>query len=390
MDDERAHTPMSEGGDDDDFVFDVLDEGMTVDNSDEEPEIEPDATAEGEVEATGEEAAPAEPDAQPRDDKGRFVSKADAESAVSPDAQPAPTPAAAEAQPEGQPATTEQFPPFRYRAGGMDYTLEGSQLGTDGLFLPTDKLGALGQQLSLAQHARQSIADLQRKLGQAQRAQEQKVDQANKTLEALESLMVKGPEAVAQWLDDLERNWPLMKKDAELQALRAQQEADKERQTEAQQEQETERLVPVLADVLEHYINEFTTQPQYTGIDKARMYDRLSQQLFSQVFIQGKENEIAAQMPHAIVVSELANGEVVVVDPQVIEREFQWSAQLAGQAAAVAQENKGATAQTTAPPTVAAAGTPAAAPERKTPKFKSREEVDEWIESGKWRESTLE
>lgn len=404
---ERKGVPMADAPIEEEYIEDVL-EGdepppETLDKGEEPPQTgaQPGEAAPGEAApATGAPpAAPAEP-AKPSEFEpvydpalgrwrdpvtNRFV--APPKGAKPPEAAPAAAPAApggpAEAQPEASSEEAE-YPPFRYRAGTQALELEGSRQGEDGIFVPTEQLPDLARRLSHAVLAEENTRNLQRMISTSRADAEEARTRFDTLLGKLNEL-AQDPETFTAWVENLRSNWPLLVAQAENAALKKRGELLTQEHESWQSERESENLQPECAEHLEHEMRRLAALPNYQGVDLAPLWERLSGPLFQQVFVQGPEAEIAQAMPNGVKVATLRNGEIVAMNPAVIEREFQYVASIRGNTAKAvseaAKKNAAAVATSGAPPAVAAAGgAPPAASGEALPTFKTREEMEEWFE----------
>lgn len=330
--------------------------------------------------ATPAQAGSPAPGTTGRDPQGRFT-KAEPTEAPPQEAtaEPSATPPA-EVPPTESPEAAEEaatYPEFTFRSGGREFNIPGSAVGKDGAFIPTTSLPTITRLLAEGQHARDGSRDFAQRLQAAKAEGQQELQYARSLLAALNDLRQQGPDAIASWFDDLDRNWPLMEANAKLSLLEQQRASDKAQLSEVEQEREAEALVPQLRGVLTDTLAEYAQRPELAGVDTKRLYERLSGRLFDQVFEEATEDDVAQGVAQRV-------GQVIV-NYGVIEDEMKYEADVlrrareAGKAAQqITQQNAARTADSTAPPTVGAKKGASPAGGKPIPKFATAREADEW------------
>ena len=310
-------------------------------------------------------ATPAEA-GPPRDDKGRFTAPTPAAAASpAPEAAPATPPETPPETPAEAPAEPESFPPFEYTANGRPFTIEGSQVGEDGVFIPTAQVPYLTRTLAEAHQNRDFGRELGRVKADATREGQALKDEFFGKLRQLKAIAT-DPEKLGAWGEDVERNWALLEAQAKLD-LR-EKELTQLQQREQEQARETARreVIPKCQQVLRDQVARFVAEPAVAGLfaaaDQQALVSRLGT-FFDRIF------------------EEDANGEVMV-DVDLIRRELaheaEWRRRLQGAAAQrqqIAAQNAATASPSPAPPTVGARTTTATStPAAKT--YKSAAEAD--------------
>lgn len=330
--------------------------------------------------APDEGAAPAtEAPSQPRDESGKFVART--ESAPQADSAPADQPPSEAQPPATETASEAVYPQFQYRASGRDYELPGSKVGADGLFVPTDQLPYLQRLLAEGHQNRDLSRDFGRKVADARRDGELKLQQANNLLAELADI-ARDPNRMADWGLDLERNWDLLRARAEKTVMEQQLAAERARLTEYEEEQQAAALVPQLESALGQTISSLLGRPEFQGVDGPKMYDRLMHNFFDRIFAEATPEDVAAGIARNV-------GDIVI-DYGVIEDEMKYEADVlhraqTAQRAAVEAAGRNAKAQTqqrAVPPTVGAKAGPAPKAAPALPKFTTTRDVDEWFDKG--------
>jgi len=233
----------------------------------------PDEDAESQEPSGQEGQAPAQPAAQPGSPSP--TQPADAQ-----------VPAVPPAETSAEPGTPAAPTPFTFRASNQDFELVGATVDEHGLHVPTDALEDL--RLLLAEGAehrgnwRQQEAQWQQRIADAEnRAVAKEADVAkregiaNAMLASLDNLRRAGPEKVAEWLDNLDRNWDVMQLRAENELLKRAAESGQAIVGEQAVAQQAEALVPQLETTLQGYVSRLAQDPAYQGLDVQAIYQRL-------------------------------------------------------------------------------------------------------------------
>lgn len=281
-----------------------------------------------------------------------------------------------------------QFPVFSYKADGKQQEVPGAYVAENGVFFTPKAMTWLKDQLATAfahngswqrelakaktagaQHARE---EADRQIASKMAAAEAKAKAAQVITERIMALAEGGEEEAWEWFQNFRANLPRLMAEAE----RAQTKAERdelEREKSERVEQDVRRQQE---GALTYLVGEYAKQ--YAGVDVERVKARL------------------AQIRDRVFPRDPKTGEPLV-DYGVIEDEFKYAAELLGEArtvraaarkaSAVGQQNAAAVEGAPgAPPAVSARagargkpGTPAAGKLR----FKSREEFEEYLASGK-------
>lgn len=173
---------------------------------------------------------------QPRDEEGRFAEKPKEQA---PQGEPAARadqpPAESQAAEPGQPATTEgaaeeEEPEleFSFRADGQTIPIQGSKITKDYVMIPRQHMGDVQRLLShgvvYQGSFRQRLAESARAVAEAKAEVQEDVVRARATLEFIGTLLDKGPDAVADWLDEFQQNRAKLEAEATLAVAKAYQE----------------------------------------------------------------------------------------------------------------------------------------------------------------------
>ena len=321
------------------------------------------------AESTGEGSAPGEPapeaPGQPRDPAtGQFLPK---DAKTEPEAAPA-----APVPPQPSPTGTQTF---QYQADGALRDVPGTtRIDAEGnVVFTAEALPWLKQELAAAYASRNSW---RQQLAQAKAEGERLVKQAESrqvaadlVLQRLKQLAETEDEnEVYEWVQGYRQNLPRLMLEAE----RAQLESERSGwQTEQQQREEQERvaqLVPMLTQGLDAITDRYMADPRFAnlGITRDEMRQRLEQNA-DRVFFENPQT-----------------GEIMV-NTNYVESEFSYVGDLVRrynpltQAAAA---NAQALQEAKVPPAVPAKGGEPASTKRAMPKFKSRAEFEEYMQSG--------
>lgn len=280
--------------------------------------------------------------------------------------------------PGGASVDVSQYPAFDFRVAGESLSFPGSIRGADGAFFPNAILPELAHTLSQGvyhdRHWQRELAERERVAGEKVAAAEAKGAMGEAVLAAFTRLREQGPEAMAKWLDDLDRQWPLLLEKANNQILQQQLESAKSGQTEFQEERAALALAPQLEETLWGQVTAICADPRAAGLDPEWFYSRLVSGFLDQIFVEAPQDD-----PQRGV----TKGQVLV-NYDVILREAEYEVSLRKQAADAAKRNasvlgKGASVT---PPTIAASRGAAPGTERKAPpKFKSQQEYFDWLET---------
>lgn len=320
-------------------------------------------------------------DGPSRDQQGRFAKPTPP---APPAAPAAPVAAAPLAPPQSPPAAAEETPPQEqahpeasYRADGKDFTVPGSKVGDDGVFIPAaqwpqiERLIGQGQvhQGSYQQKLSESAQSVQRETLRANAAEQSKSEVFDRLLKMAED------GSIEDWLAEVQRNLPVLLAKAEAKAAQDQlKHYDSERATHQAQQSEAQ-LIPQMESALEKAVLHYGTAAKLSQERMQALYQRLNtaayrKALFSQADADDPVNGFRA-------------GDWVM-DFGLVEQEVAWAGpgqvpqQAADKVAQAAAANAKAAQTATTPPTVGAktGATPRPGPAKK---FASAAEADEHI-----------
>lgn len=350
---------------------------LTPPDAPEDPNFEFDIPEESE--------ASQEPSAQPGQAPGQPAQPATGEQPTQPRdaAQPPSEP--------GQPpaATAPAAPtPFTFRGDERDYELTGATVGPDGsLTVPAESVEALRGLLGEGIAHRGSWRAREEQYQQALQVERQRgldrekqvVDREKRAqgmINALENLRKQGPEKVAEWLDNLDRNWDLMVARANEQALKERLAGFEAQQNEAVLDRQGQEMAPRLDSALTSYLTQLGQREDYQGVNLRGIYDRIlgDPTLLDLCFFEADEN-LARQFNVPV--------GTPMVNYNAIEGFVRHEAELRRSIGDAARSN--AAQARPMPPSVGAAGH--AAPAEDTgaghkPRFKNAQERDEYFDSG--------
>ena len=388
-------------GDGFDAAFDkVFDDALSSGTTDETPDstdAEPEATtseSEGEAETES---------SRVRDEQGRFV-KADeqvetesSESAESSDEEPG----AEETPAEPPDATTEpekpavdtqkqwdELPAVTYRASGEALTIPGSKLGPDGAFIPKDALADVTRTLASGRESfRRAQEWTQKETGLTTRAEAAEATRDH-VLKQLDEMVANG--TLADWLLDVERNYPILKANAETAGLKRQY---AEAENVLQQQRTTEeraRMRPIMDQALADTILEYGNQAGLDKQDLEPLYHRLRDPEMESVLFPVADRdmpEIGVTKGQRVINRMAVQQEVSLLGGVVKRYKPAPPSPALKQAAAKNEQTQAAVTkqkETTPPPTVAAKrGTVSKGKAGKTPAFANSAEADEyWFGKG--------
>jgi hypothetical protein len=160
--------------------------------------------------------------------------------------------------------------PFTYQSGGRTHELGGALLGADGvLYIPPESVQEVSRLVSLGRHHetvhRQQIQSFQRQLSEAKESKSSAQVRAEATANFWAELEAKGPQAIAQFLQNWMVNKPQLEAarlKAEAEQIRGQVERMQRGDPEEQQARETETRVNTIEDL----VDRVRANPQYKFI----------------------------------------------------------------------------------------------------------------------------
>jgi hypothetical protein len=335
-------------------------------------------------EADADKASPPTADeSQPRDEKGRFAAKEDAEAqpetAPEAEAEAEAEPTAGEGEVEAQPDAEPEPEPWTFRADGTDFEIPGSRYSeADGLHIPPDQIESVTQLLRFGKthqgSFRQHLADKDAEVAAA--GVERDAAQAAKTA-ILEKLagFADNPDAMAQFLDEFHKELPILLAQAEAAEERHRREADQKKLAELEAEREWRDKTPVLEDRLEEAIQHYGKANSLDLEAMRSIWAKLrSKDQFERIFTR----EGAGQWQENL---------------DIVEREAQYLATALGGRTIQPTQRKEAKLNEAAlkegkkaPPTAPSKKGPPPKATPKPPKFEGTQQVDEWFEEGGYNE----
>lgn len=295
------------------------------------------------------------------------------------DAPSADKPSESPANVSGAPAAEPAGEPFTFRADGKEFTIPGAQKFPEGVYIPTEAVGKLQEHLADRRGLNDRIRQLEQKLQNADPSRNEEVLRARALINQITALMDQGPEKMAEWLDNLEQNRPILEAKAQADALKRQLEQYQTRETSAQTEQQATELAGQMEAALGQHLDAVLKDPEIAtlGLDsnrlKVRLY-RMAEQLFGEA--DRDYPEYGIRKGDLTINLELLRAEVN--DAAALARQYQ------GQAVAK-QKAKAANAPAVnagSPPPVVAGSKTAAPRTGGRPKPKNREEWLEQFRSG--------
>lgn len=344
--------------------------------------------------------APATPAAQP-------TPPAPAQPAIPSTPTPPSTPPAASAAspvappPSAAPAAPAAPEPWTFKADGGDVFIEGSAVNPDGsITIPQSSLENLSTILAegVAHRGsfRQEIESRDSRIAQLEQ-QVGAVDQSPEILRAraynqqLLAIMAKGPEAVAQWLDDYEKNFPVFQAKAEL-AIAQAESARYQAQVATHQEQASyTEIAPKIEATLSQALGD--GKAKYPTVDAEKLYSRIVARHWDQVVYEAAAADRARGLQQGEqLIGKGPKGQLYIVNTGLILDEFEYQASLmqgsAAAATAAVAHNRAMATPAAAPPAVTAAaaalgGAGDVTGDENLPKTK--QELEDWIGSGAWR-----
>lgn len=176
----------------------------------------------GESETPSQEAQSEEStEAQPRDDKGRFKAKQEAQSEETPSGEEESTEEGEAGETETDEVDLSQMPEIEYRADGKPFSIPGSaEDEAGGLYIPPESAPQVKQLLAAGQTHQGSFRQHMASAAQRVKEAEEKVS----AVQASKSLLLKGLDELLalpedQFLDQMEsfrQKWPDMKRQSEI------------------------------------------------------------------------------------------------------------------------------------------------------------------------------
>ncbi len=300
------------------------------------------ATSPEPTEAVSDETPPSETDdsSPPRDDgrdaKGQFVKTTEDTSEDPPAdeaASPEDTPEASEddvvvedtATEEATESTEESaeevvYPEFSYKVDGRDFSLAGSKVGEDGIFIPTAEIERTQRLLGLGQRARQRDREFGQELAAAKASGQERSRHVEEVFNRIIDLRTNDPNGLHELLTN-QGQWDLMMANAKIQSLEARGTEVSEQAAADTNAAAGERLYPVLKDGLTAKVEDMAAK--YEGVDAKEMSERLLSRHFGQLF---HAFDTGKAIPEGMIALERHPEGVIAMDTAFIEDEFEHDA----------------------------------------------------------------
>lgn len=283
-------------------------------------------------------------------------------------AEPAPTAS-------GDPAAEPAGEPFTFKADGKQFEIPGAMRYPEGVYIPTEAVARLQEHLADRKSLNGRIRQLEQQVQTGDPERHPEVLKARALMTQLGTLMDQGPEAMAEWLDNLQQNRPILEAKAEAAALKRQLEFHTERQKTESSEAEATALADQMDSALSRNLDAVLADPAIAALnlDRNRLQVRLYR-MADALFVEADQDypEAGVRKGDLAINLELLRAEVN--DAAALARQYQ------GQATQKDKARKlNAPAVNAAAPPPVVTGTKTAAPRdtgRKAPKNR-----EEWEES---------
>jgi len=325
-------------------------------------------------------SAPADTQPQPddegslaRDEHGRFTSKTPPDEPTG-DATAPPPETSGDSQPETEAAATaEAREPYRFTADRESFEIPGSEVGEDGVYIPTAALPLVTRLLSQGKAHEGSFRQRLSEAAQREQAARKEVEatqaQLRTIMQTLDQVFTGDQDKVLEFVNDYRTQYPILKANAEAESLRLLRGADQARLAEIDQERERAAQRPVMYEALGSYVVQVGREVGLEDGEIKALYEELaSPELETVAFVRAPDDDP---------MSGIRQGEIAV-NLQLIRRRAEGLKQLVGRyrtapVTTVKPKPK-------VPPTVTAKGGPApTAPKKQVPKFATAREAEEWI-----------
>lgn len=275
-----------------------------------------------------------------------------------------PASSAAAAEPAGE--------PFTFKADGKQFEIPGAVRYPEGVYFPPESVARLQEHLADRRGLNGRIRQLEEQVQTRDPERHPEVLKAKALMSQLSTLMDQGPEAMAEWLDNLQQNRPVLEARAEAAALKQQLALHTERQSRESTEAEATTLADQMDQTLSGHLDAILAEPEIAalGIDRNRLQVRLYR-VAESLFVEADQDypQVGLRKGDLAINLELLRAEVN--DAVTLAREYQ------GRASAQQKARKAnAPAVNAAAPPPVVAGSTTAAPRdagRKGPKNK-----EEW------------
>lgn len=267
--------------------------------------------------------------------------------------------------------------PFAFTADGTKVAVTGATVAPDGtITMPRDTWNRVVQP-HLADRRQWQLKEqsYRQQIEERDPAQNAEVLRARAILGTLTALMDQGPEKMAEWLDDFERNRPILQAQAETAVLKAQYEAQQSRLTEVDQREFRNQQEPLMRQGLEREVQaQLAADPSLAGLLQGPLVERLMRNM-QQTFVVADRDYPEYGISRGEIALNLA----------YIRSEVQDIAQLTAnaratrQAQAAAQTANARTLNPQTPPGLSTKGTPAGAQRQPVKAKTSSEWADDFM-----------
>ncbi len=242
-----------------------------------------------------------------------------------------------------------------------------------GVWIPTDQLGRLQGHLADRNLYQQRHAEYDRKLAEMDPTKNDTVLRAQHILATLGKLMDDGPEAMAEWLDDLATQRPILEAQAAQAAAEAALQARQTGYDTAEQQRQVEQLAPQMETATRNAIGQLMQAEEMKGLDAEAFYSRI-RRYDRNLFFVAEQDDPA---------NGIQKGQVCI-NLEFLEQEAAYDAKRSGdtkaQEAAAKANRATEDPENTAPPTVGTTGqTPSGARKKK---FKGWDDWEDDFDSG--------
>lgn len=320
---------------------------------------------------------------------GRFI-EAQKEGETPPEGQkPEGEAASPQTDAKGEPQEPPEYPEWTFQADQTQYAVPGSKQGDQGIFIPNEQIPWLQQQLATAYAHKGSW---QRELAGAQAAGQQMMQQAQAVqaqadyiVQQIQALAEGDEEAAWAWFQDYRQNLQTLLAGAEREQLQAERQVMQQAQQIQTQQQVVQQIYQQQNQALVNAVQGYSQLDQFKGVDAQRILQRLD----------GLRSSIFYSAPTDAPDGSYRRGDILV-NYGIIEQEFQTHADYMAQAGNVdkaAAANQAALQKGTTPPAVPAAGGAVGKAKSGMPKFKTEQEMNDWLEStaaDKWAVDQLQ
>jgi len=271
----------------------------------------------------------------PRDASGRFASKEEpasedppADEAAAPDDE---VPETDEVVAETDTETPEDevseeaavFEEFSYKVNGREFSVPGSKVGSDGMFIPQAEVERLQRLVSLGHNARQRDREVGQQIAEARSEGNARADHIESVFNNLLEMRKADPDGLYTLFRD-QGKWDLMVANQRIRALETGTAERDSVQAERNQVAEGERLFPVLQSRITEYVSTAAKGDKFAGVDQEAVAERLTTRHWGQVFHALRAGQAAPE--GMVIVEQYENGASIAMDTSFIEGEMEYEA----------------------------------------------------------------